>query len=56
MTVTALVAMPDGSESIRDVVQGAASDAEQLGEELADRLLASGAAELLAAVSGADGG
>jgi len=53
MTVTALVAMPDGSESIRDAVQGAADDAEQLGEELANRLLASGAGELLAAVSGA---
>jgi len=55
MTVTALVAMPDGSESIRDVVQGAVGDAEQLGEELANRLLASGAAELLAAVGAADG-
>jgi len=53
MTVTALVAMPDGSESIRDAVQGAADDAEQLGEELANRLLASGAGELLAAVGGA---
>jgi len=54
MTVTALVAMPDGSESIRDVVVGAADDAEKLGEELASRLLASGAGELLAAVGGAD--
>jgi len=54
MTVTALVAMPDGSESIRDVVVGAADDAEKLGEELASRLLASGAGELLAAVGGAN--
>lgn len=54
MTVTALVAMPDGSESIRDVVTGAADDAEQLGEELAGRLLASGAGELLAAAGGAN--
>jgi len=54
MTVTALVAMPDGSESIRDAVVGAAADAEQLGEELANRLLASGAGELLAAVGGAN--
>ena len=43
MTVTALVAMPDGSESIRDSVQGPAVEAEHLGVELANRLLASGA-------------
>ncbi len=49
MTVTALVAMPDGSRSIRDAVTGTANDAQRLGEELADRLLGSGAAELLAA-------
>jgi len=55
MTVTALVAMPDGSESIRDAVQGPSDDAEQLGEELAQRLLASGAGELLAAVGAGDG-
>jgi hydroxymethylbilane synthase len=55
MTVTALVAMPDGSASIRDVVQGAVEDAEQLGEELANRLLASGAGELLAAVGATNG-
>jgi len=55
MTVTALVAMPDGSQSIRDVVSGAADDAEQLGEQLANRLLESGAGELLAAVGAADG-
>ena len=51
MTVTALVAMPDGSESIRDFVQGPAVEAEHLGIELAHRLLASGAGELLAAVT-----
>jgi len=48
LTVTALVALPDGSESIRDRISGSAEDAEQLGEELAKRLLASGAGELLA--------
>ena len=53
MTVTALVAMPDGSQSIRDVVDGAARDAEHLGERLAIRLLELGAGELLAAVSAA---
>ena len=55
MTVTALVAMPDGSDSIRDIVEGPVDAAEQLGVELANRLLASGAGELLAAVSAASG-
>ena len=54
MTVTALVAKPDGSQSIRDMVSGAVDDAEQLGEDLANRLLASGAGELLAAVGAAN--
>jgi hydroxymethylbilane synthase len=49
MTVTALVALPDGSEFIRDRVSGAARDAEALGEQLAGRLLEQGAAALLAA-------
>ena len=55
MTVTALVAMPDGSESIRDSVQGPADEAEQLGIDLANRLLASGAGEVLAAVTATNG-
>ena len=49
MTVTALVAMPDGSRSIREQVSGPADEAEQLGEQLAARLLEQGAAELLTA-------
>ena len=49
LTVSALVAMPDGSESIRDSVGGDVSDAEALGERLAGRLLERGAAELLKA-------
>jgi len=53
MTVTGLVALPDGSRSIRDTVSGAANDAQRLGEELANRLLESGAAELLAAAGAA---
>ena len=53
LTVTALVAMPDGSRSIRDNVSGAADAAEELGEQLARRLLEQGAAGLLeAAASG----
>jgi len=51
LDVTALVALPDGSESIRDSVSGHRRDAEQLGEELAARLLQSGARELLEAAS-----
>ena len=48
MSVTAMVAMPDGSRMIRDAVNGAAEDAEALGVHLAEKLLASGAGELLA--------
>jgi hydroxymethylbilane synthase len=55
LTVTALVAMPDGSESIRDSVNGDAVDAEALGEQLAARLLESGAAELLEAAGATHG-
>ena len=42
MIVTALVAMPDGTEFIRDSVSGDAGDAETLGEQLARRLLDNG--------------
>jgi len=51
LTITALVAMPDGSEAIRDRITGPVEDADRLGEELAKRLLASGAGELLATLS-----
>ncbi|MCG8369212.1 MAG: hydroxymethylbilane synthase [Proteobacteria bacterium] len=51
MTVTALVATPDGAESIRESVSGAARDAERLGEDLARRLLDRGAAALLDAAA-----
>ncbi len=55
LTVTALVAMPDGSEAIRDSVSGKATDAEALGEQLAARLLDKGAAELLEAAGATHG-
>ncbi len=55
LTVKALVAMPDGSESIRDSVSGKAADAEVLGEQLAARLLDKGAAELLEAAGATNG-
>ncbi len=55
LTVTALVALPDGSRSVRDVITGPVEDAERLGEELATRLLASGAGEILAALGESHG-
>jgi len=55
ITVTALVALPDGSRVIRDSIVGALDDAESLGVKLAGQLLDSGAAELLAAVSATNG-
>ena len=47
LEVTALVALPDGSEVLRDSVSGPATSAASLGHELAERLLVSGARELL---------
>lgn len=55
MMVRALVAMPDGTEFIRDSVSGDADDAEQLGETLARRLLDNGAASLLEAAGATNG-
>ena len=55
MNVTALVAMPDGSNSIRDSVTGPAGNAVSLGENLAARLLESGAAEMLEAAGATNG-
>jgi hydroxymethylbilane synthase len=53
LTVTALVALPDGSRSIRDSISGSPDDAQGLGAELGARLLELGAAELLAQASSA---
>ncbi len=47
-----LVGSPDGSILLRDEITGPAAEAEHLGEALADRLLASGADRILAAVYG----
>ena len=47
LTLTALVAHPDGSKSIKESISGDATDAEQLGATLAARLLENGARELL---------
>lgn len=47
LSLTALVAYPDGSRYIRKSLSGDATDAQQLGETLAERLLQCGARELL---------
>jgi hydroxymethylbilane synthase len=44
----AFAGLPDGSEWVRDVLTGAAEDPAALGREVAARLLAAGAGELLA--------
>ena len=55
MTISALVAMPDGSRVVRDSVGGQSEDAKQLATQLATQLIASGAKEILAAIGGTDG-
>jgi hydroxymethylbilane synthase len=53
--LTALVALPDGSRSLRHSLEGPASDAEQIGRQLAASLLDQGAGELLEQAAAADG-
>jgi hydroxymethylbilane synthase len=55
MTITALVAMPDGSRVIRDSIGGQSEDAEKLAMQLAQQMVASGAKEILAAIGSTDG-
>ncbi|MGI9219980.1 MAG: hydroxymethylbilane synthase [Woeseiaceae bacterium] len=54
MTISALVAMPDGSRVVRDSVGGPSDDAELLATRLAQQLIDSGASEILAAIGDAD--
>jgi hydroxymethylbilane synthase len=49
LELAAFVGMPDGSTWIRDTVEGPATDPASLGREIAERLLAAGAGEVLAA-------
>ena len=50
-----LVGAPDGTQVIRDRIRGPATESAALGLRLAERLLAAGAASLLAALRGAEG-
>lgn len=47
IAIEAFVGLPDGSEWIRDRVEGDAAEPERLGAQLAERLLAAGAREIL---------
>jgi hydroxymethylbilane synthase len=47
LSLAGLVAEPDGSRLLRDSIQGTAGQANSLGRQLAERLLAAGAADLL---------
>ncbi len=55
LTLTALVAHPDGSQFIRESSSGDAIDAERVGTELAAQLLQSGARELLESIEALNG-
>jgi hydroxymethylbilane synthase len=48
LAIRAFVGAPDGSSWIRDEIEGAASDPAALGDEVAERLLAAGARDILA--------
>lgn len=50
LTLTALVAHPDGTESIRESATGSAGDADRIGVDLAERLLDLGADRLLESI------
>lgn len=47
LTLTALVAHPDGTQCIKDALTGGADEAESIGEQLSARLLSMGAGDLL---------
>ena len=47
VTVNALVALPDGSQVLRDSLSGPADEAEAIGHKLAQKLLDKGAADIL---------
>lgn len=51
LSINGFIAMPDGSRMLRDRVAGGFLDADTLGTTLANRLLASGAGEILTALA-----
>jgi hydroxymethylbilane synthase len=51
LTVQGYAGAPDGSDWVRDSVEGAGDDADELGRELAERMLAAGAAGILSVSS-----
>ena len=55
LTLTGLVASPDGKGLVRDTLTGAALEAEPLGTALAERLLAQGADRILRELAGETG-
>ncbi len=55
LTIESFVGLPDGSEWLRDRVEGAAERPAELGYELARRLLSAGAGELLERAEAAGG-
>jgi len=55
LRLTALVALPDGSRSLKDSLDGPAGDAEEIGRQLAASLLEQGAGELLEQAAATDG-
>jgi hydroxymethylbilane synthase len=54
VTITALVALPDGSRFLRGSVGGQMDDAEKLATQLAAQLVESGAREIHAALGSTD--
>ena len=55
LSMTALAGYPDGSMVVKDSITGAVGQAEQLGQELGERLLQQGAHEILVEVMGNGG-
>ena len=50
LSLTGFVASPDGSQLIRRSLRGETTQAEELGIQLAQQLMAAGAAEILSAL------
>ncbi len=51
LRLVGVVVSTDGARAVRGVLEGSASDSETLGKTLAEKLLAEGAAEILAAIA-----